>query len=64
MTEPIRITFDVDCTVAHAFEVWTARISSWWPRSHTVSAQADADVVLERPRRRAYLRADHGGRRA
>lgn len=48
MTEPIQISFDVDCPVAHAFDVWTTRISSWWPRSHTVSAQDDADVVLER----------------
>jgi uncharacterized protein YndB with AHSA1/START domain len=48
MTEPIQISFDVECPVAHAFEVWTARISSWWPRSHTVSAQDDANVVLER----------------
>ena len=48
MTEPIQISFDVDCAVDHAFDVWTARISSWWPRSHTVSAQDDADVVLER----------------
>jgi uncharacterized protein YndB with AHSA1/START domain len=48
MTEPIQISFDVDCPVAHAFEVWTERITSWWPRSHTVSAEADTDVVLER----------------
>jgi uncharacterized protein YndB with AHSA1/START domain len=48
MTEPIQISFDVDCSVDHAFDVWTARLSSWWPRSHTVSAQDDADVVLER----------------
>jgi uncharacterized protein YndB with AHSA1/START domain len=48
MTEPIQISFDVDCAVDHAFDVWTARISSWWPRSHTVSAEDDADVVLER----------------
>jgi uncharacterized protein YndB with AHSA1/START domain len=48
MTEPIQISFDVECPVTHAFEVWTERISSWWPRSHTVSGQDDADVVLER----------------
>jgi uncharacterized protein YndB with AHSA1/START domain len=48
MTEPIDISFEVACPQAHAFEVWTERISSWWPRSHTVSAEADANVVLER----------------
>jgi uncharacterized protein YndB with AHSA1/START domain len=48
MTEPIQISFDVDCPVAHAFEVWTERIANWWPRSHTVSAEAGTDVVPER----------------
>jgi uncharacterized protein YndB with AHSA1/START domain len=48
MPEPIQISFDVDCPVDHAFEVWTERISNWWPRSHTVSAESEADVVLER----------------
>jgi uncharacterized protein YndB with AHSA1/START domain len=47
MPEPIQIGFDVDCAVDHAFEVWTGRISSWWPRSHTVSAEAGAEVMLE-----------------
>jgi hypothetical protein len=32
MTEPIQISFDVDCPVGPAFEVWTERIASWWPR--------------------------------
>lgn len=50
MIEPIRLTFDVDCPVDHAFDVWTARISQWWPKDHTVSAEDDLTVVLE-PRR-------------
>jgi uncharacterized protein YndB with AHSA1/START domain len=48
MLEPLRLSFDVECPVAHAFEVWTSRIDSWWPRSHTVSAALDARVTLER----------------
>jgi uncharacterized protein YndB with AHSA1/START domain len=48
MLEPIRLSFEVGCSPAHAFDTWTARISSWWPRSHTVSAQPEAAVVLER----------------
>jgi uncharacterized protein YndB with AHSA1/START domain len=47
MTEPLRITFEVDCPSAHAFEVWTRRIGTWWPRSHTVSGAPDALVTLE-----------------
>ena len=47
MIEPIRLAFEVDCPVEHAFEVWTARIATWWPRDHTVSGEEDLTVVLE-----------------
>ena len=47
MIEPIRLSFEVDCPVDHAFEVWTGRISQWWPKDHTVSADDDMTVVLE-----------------
>ncbi len=46
MTDPLRISFDVDCPPQHAFTVWTTRIGTWWPRDHTVSGDP-ADVVLE-----------------
>ena len=45
--EPIRLEFDVACPPARAFEVWTGRISDWWPADHTVSGEADLSVVLE-----------------
>lgn len=47
MIEPIRIAFDVAAPPEHAFEVWTARISQWWPADHTVTVEADLTVVLE-----------------
>ncbi len=47
MPEPIRMSFEVRCSRAHAFDTWTAQISTWWPRSHTVSSDPDATVVLE-----------------
>ena len=47
MTEPLRITFDVGCPPEQAFELWTARTSTWWPTSHTVSAQPGLEVVIE-----------------
>jgi uncharacterized protein YndB with AHSA1/START domain len=46
-TEPLRIEFTVDCPAAHAFTVWTARISAWWPADHTVSGVTGLDIVLE-----------------
>ncbi len=46
MTTPLTMSFDVACTATHAFEVWTARIGTWWPPDHTVSGKPDT-VVLE-----------------
>lgn len=47
MIEPLRFAFDVDCPQAHAFETWTARIGTWWPKSHSVTADPALEVVLE-----------------
>ena len=47
MIEPISLSFEVDCPVDHAFEVWTTGIARWWPKDHTVSAEDDLTVVLE-----------------
>lgn len=61
MIEPIRLAFDVDCPVEHAFDVWTARIAQWWPRDHTVSAEDGLTVVLEgRPGGRIFERRMSG----
>ena len=48
MIEPIRLEFEVACPADHAFETWTAQIGRWWPVDHTVTAEADLTVVLER----------------
>jgi len=47
MIEPIRLSFDVACPVAHAFDVWTRRIAAWWPVDHSVSGEPDLAVILE-----------------
>jgi len=47
MIEPLRMTFEVACPVEHAFEVWTAKTSRWWPLSHTVTAAPGLEVVVE-----------------
>jgi Activator of Hsp90 ATPase homolog 1-like protein len=46
--EPLKLTFEVKCPAPHAFDVWTAQISRWWPGDHTVSAEDGLTVVLER----------------
>ena len=61
MIEPIRIEFDVACPAAHAFEVWTGRIGTWWPADHTASGESDTTVVLEaRPGGRIFERTAAG----
>ena len=47
MIEPLRISFSVACSPARTFELWTARTSTWWPTSHTVSAQPDVEIIIE-----------------
>ena len=47
MIEPLRFSFEVECPQEHAFETWTSRIGSWWPKSHSVTADPDLEVVLE-----------------
>jgi len=47
MIEPIRLSFEVECALDHAFEVWTSGISQWWPADHTVSGEHGLTVVLE-----------------
>ena len=61
MIEPLRMRFAVDCPVKHAFEVWTAKTSGWWPISHTVTGQPGLEVVFEgRPGGRIFERTPAG----
>ena len=61
MIEPLRTTFDVACSVEHAFTTWTARIDTWWPADHTASGAPDVVVVLETARGgRIYERTPTG----
>ncbi len=61
MIEPLTYTFDVACSVRHAFGTWTSKIDSWWPAGHTYSGEAYARVVLEpRVGGRIYERTPDG----
>ena len=46
MSAPLRISFEVTCKPDRAFELWTARIGTWWPPDHTVSGE-NATVIME-----------------
>jgi hypothetical protein len=45
--EPLRLSFEIRCAPDHAFEVWTTRLSSWWPKGHSASGNPDTTVVFE-----------------
>jgi uncharacterized protein YndB with AHSA1/START domain len=45
--EPLRLSYEIDCPAEHAFDVWTQRLSTWWPRAHSASGDPDTVVVLE-----------------
>jgi uncharacterized protein YndB with AHSA1/START domain len=49
-TSPITKSISVDCTVEHAFEVFTARIAEWWPLSRHSIHKQDAETVIVEPR--------------
>jgi uncharacterized protein YndB with AHSA1/START domain len=48
VTEAIRKTVLVDFAPAEAYELFTAKIASWWPvRTHSYGGDKVTDVVLE-----------------
>jgi uncharacterized protein YndB with AHSA1/START domain len=47
-TSPITKSISVDCTVEHAFEVFTTRITEWWPlATHSIFEDESATVMVE-----------------
>jgi DNA-binding transcriptional ArsR family regulator len=50
---PVRRSFEVKASLERAFEVFTAGIDRWWPRSHTIG---------KGPLKRAVLEPRAGGR--
>jgi hypothetical protein len=59
--EPLRLSYALSCSADHAFDVWTTRITAWWPKGHKTSGDADAVVVLEpRERGRIFERTTDG----
>ena len=61
MIEPLRLSYDIRCPADHAFEIWTTRLSTWWPKGHSASGDPDTEVVLEpRPGGRIFERTSEG----
>ncbi len=47
MIEPLIYEFIVNCSVEHAFNTWTAKIDSWWPKDHRMIDGGEITFVLE-----------------
>jgi Activator of Hsp90 ATPase homolog 1-like protein len=60
MIEPLRIELELDCAPAHAFHTWTDRLSTWWPRGHSVSGDPVAVVLEPRVGGRIFERTSSG----
>jgi hypothetical protein len=45
--EPLELSFEVECPVEHAFDLWARRTSMWRPSGHSVSADPDLTVTFE-----------------
>ena len=45
--EPLEIEFSVGCAVERAFDLWSERMSMWWPTGHSVSADPGLTMTFE-----------------
>ena len=44
---PVRKTVVVQASAHEAFEVFTARINRWWPRTHSIGSAPVSETVIE-----------------
>jgi len=44
---PVRKSLIVDATPEHAFDVFTAKIDRWWPKTHGIGASLIQQSVIE-----------------
>jgi len=58
---PVRKSILVNAPQAHAFEVFTARFGSWWPKAHHIAPVEMQDAIIEpRPGGRWYEKGIDG----
>ena len=58
---PVQKTLVVKSDVERAFTVFTSRMGSWWPRSHSTASSPLVDVIVEpRAGGRWYERGEDG----
>lgn len=61
MIEPLIVEFSVDTPPRRAFELWTRRAATSWPRGHTMGQSDAYDIIFEgRPGGRVFERSADG----
>ena len=61
---PVRKTLVIKADLRRSFDAFAGRMGSWWPRSHSIGASPQADVIIEpRPGGRWYERGQDGSER-
>jgi uncharacterized protein YndB with AHSA1/START domain len=58
--EPLVVAFEVGVPPLQAFETWTTRCATWWPRSHTISGEPEAVTFEPRAGGRIVEQAPDG----
>jgi len=59
---PVRKSIHVNAPLAHAFEVFTARIGRWWPKTHHIGKSLAGALIEPREGGHWYEVADDGTR--
>jgi uncharacterized protein YndB with AHSA1/START domain len=62
--EPLVVEFEVGVPPAQAFDTWTERCATWWPKSHTISGDPAAITFEARAGGRILERAPGGAEHA
>ena len=47
MIEPLRLSYEIRCAPEHAFDVWTSRLSAWWPAGHSASGDPKTVALMD-----------------
>jgi uncharacterized protein YndB with AHSA1/START domain len=58
--DPLVVAFEVGVPPSQAFDTWTDRCATWWPRSHTISGHPTAILFEPRPGGRIVEQAPDG----
>ena len=59
--QPVRREVVVDCDAQRAFDLFTADMTSWWPKQHHIGSTPIAEIVIEpHPGGRWYTRHEDG----